>query len=247
MRTFLVEGIPAFALSLSAKPRTNMRTRHLAAIAAILGVFLASSSANATRIESEAFGHQLAGGTVTVFFQFSPPSTATIVGNAATENGSAVGFALVPGPALVPAFSFNVTGDTFDATWSLTNLMADDFIRTINFDLSGSVSLFDNDGTPSTPDSSVGVQGVVPLAGPVPNFAVELAPWPDIQNLGDMFLEERIVFQIDPFGPGQVFEWHDDTDVIPEPSTLALFATGILLLVARCARRQRRFAVLTSR
>jgi hypothetical protein len=217
---------------------TNMRKRHAAAIAAILGFLLASSPASAMLINSTAFGHQLAGGTVTVFFQFSPPVTATIAGNAATQTGNAVGFALLPGPILAPAFSFSVAGDTFDATWILTNLTDDDFIRTINIDLSGSESLFDNDGTPSTPDSSVGVQGVSRIAGPVPNFAVELAPWPDVQNLGDMFLEERIVFQIDPFGPGDVFEWHDDTDIIkvPEPSTLALFGIGILLLLGYGAR-----------
>ncbi len=219
--------------------KSNYQTIRTGLVAFAIGMAaLDSPPASAMLINSIAFGHQLAGGTVTVFFQFSPPVTATIAGNAATQTGSAVGFALLPGPVLAPAFSFSVTGDTIVASWFLTNLTADDFIRTINFDLSGSASLFDNNGAPSTPDSLDGVQGVTPLTGPVPNFSLELAPWPDVQNLGDMFLEERIVFQIDPFGPRDVFEWHDDTDIIdvPEPSTLALFAAGLLLLLGYGAR-----------
>jgi len=195
-------------------------------LTAVLSLILFSGQLTATLVDPDAFGDQLALGTITVFFESAGTIEATITPGAVAQQG----FASVAG-----FFEFQVTGDTIASPWTLMNL-SEDFIRTVNFDLSGSISLFDNDG-PDTPDSSIGIAGVIHLGGPMPFTSFELVPWPDPQNKGDMFLQERIIFgpsgTANEFPPQNLFEWQDDTDVIPEPSTLVLLGVGAVGWLAK--------------
>jgi hypothetical protein len=174
-----------------------------------------------------AFGNQLAGGTITVTFADGTVITQVIMAMpGSTGNAGQAGL-----------YSFNVMGETFTANWTLINLNPNHAITMVAFNLSGSPSLFDDNSTPSTPDSSVGRAGVVRLAGPIEAAAMEFDLWPNPQNLGDLFLGERITWNAGVFAPGMTFTWRDDTDVIPEPATMLLLGTGLAGFVIKTRKR----------
>lgn len=186
-------------------------------------------------ISDSALGSQLVGGVVTVTRFGGPLSSATFVaagtGASATALGSG-GFTLSVSP-----------GDTALATWTLTNtdpspiLFNNITAVSIDLTLSG-ISLFDSGSAPSTPDSGPGVPGVSYVAGTVISSATELLPWIDPANLGDMFRAVSITFD-GLIGPGGTSSWMDDTDAIaavPEPTSVVLIGTGLLLLIRRWNR-----------
>ena len=92
--------------------------------------------------------------------------------------------------------------------------------------------MFDDDSLPSTPDSFDGVAGAVSLTGPGIAPGGEVNPWTDAANLGDMYTGENLSFTA--FLPtGGTMTWHDDTDYIPEPATVALIPLIGSLIVQR--------------
>jgi hypothetical protein len=192
-----------------------------------------SSPVWAVPVSDLALGSQLVGGVVTVTRFGGALNSATFVaagtGASATAPGSE-GFALTLSP-----------GDTALATWTLTNTdLAPVFLNnitavSIDLTLSG-ISLFDSGSEPSTPDSGPGIPGVIYVAGVPISSATDLLPWPDPANLGDMFRAVSISFS-GPIGPGATSSWTDDTDVttaVPEPTSIVLIGTGLLLLIRRC-------------
>src|SRR5882762_3684828 len=126
----------------------------------ILGALIASVSTAAT-ISSFSPATDLIGGTVSVTRFGGVMSSATFVAGPA---GSVI--ASSPGSA---GFDLTVSaGDTFSATWTLTNtdpsVIFFNRIVSVSIDLTGSaVALFDNDSLPSTPGSLSGILGVFPL------------------------------------------------------------------------------------
>lgn len=137
-----------------------------------------------------------------------------------------------------PGAMFVVDGDTSIATWSLVNT-TDSHIVGMFINLAPSISRFDNDGAPSTMGSSFGHLGATTAPGttaPAPTSVVEVDPWANPMNLGDMFYGE--MFMWDPpaagpgFAPGMVYNWFDDTDV-PAPSALLLLGIGVTAIGRR--------------
>jgi hypothetical protein len=191
-----------------------------------------SSSAFAVVVGAQAAGHHLAGGTITVFFAQQGPQVAPIL-------AGGIGTGLASLPAL---FDFSVTGDTFLADWKLTNLTTFDIINRVEFDLSTSISLFDDGTSPDTDFGYAGRAGAVQVNAGAPFIIAsgEGNLWPDLDNEGDEYLAEFIGYS--NFGPGMTSLWRDDTDIIgiqtppeaPEPGTLALVLfAGMGLLLNR--------------
>lgn len=181
---------------------------------------LIGSPAFGMLIDSVGTGDELAGATLTVNFQNAGMIIAPILAAPAQT-----------GTATVPnMFTFSVSGDTFNNIWRLQNLTTGDTILSANFNLAGSISLFDDNSNPSTPNSAAGRAGAVFAAGPAITASAEAMPWPDIQNLGDMYLQENIFWA--NFGPGQISQWSDDTDnPVPEPSTFLLVGAAFVAMV----------------
>jgi hypothetical protein len=203
--------------------------RRTGVLSLVVGAALCSP-VSASLISDPALGSQLAGGVVTVTRFGGLFSTATFVadgtGASATALGSG-GFTLTVSP-----------GDTSLATWTLTNtdpsIIVFNRITAVTIDLTLSgISLFDSGSLPSTPDSGPGVSGVMALGGVAISSSGEVSPWPDAANLGDMFFAASITFGGD-FTSGASSSWTDDTDVIvPEPTSVVLVGTGLLLLLRR--------------
>lgn len=202
----------------------------LVAFWSLMLVLFASFSASADPIQFTAFGNQLAGGRITVFF-----SDGTVILKPLIAMPNQTGGAEQAG-----LFKFTVTGETFGADWTLTNDNPKFFITQVQIDLRGSISLFDDDSVPSTPDSADGVQGVSRNMGPVETLSVEFVPWPSRQNLGDMFQVERILWGPGVFASNMTFVWHDDTDVVPEPATLALLSMGLAGVAIKARKKLKR-------
>lgn len=222
----------------------------------MLLVTLLTSPAIAVQVRSTNYGHELAGGSIRVHYSAIFPGgvpletgnvTYTLLGNSVTRTAFA--------PA-DPNFTFSVSGETFGATWTLTNTTApaaDPFavyISKVTIDLRPSQggilpSLFDDDSLPSTPFSAAGELGIVPLggSGPAPASAVEFdTTWPpSLVNLGDMYGITTLTWSgAAMLGPGQSFLWHDDTDlvIIPEPGSLSLLLLAGLALIPRASRKR---------
>jgi hypothetical protein len=197
------------------------RNRHmLYTIFASILTLAFSSPVFAVVVGAQAAGHHLAGARITVFFAQQGPQHAVIA-----AGGIGTGMAVLPG-----LFDFSVTGDTFLADWKITNLTTFDLIRRVEFDLSTSISLFDDGTLPDTDFGYAGRAGAVQVNPGAPFIIAsgEGNLWPDIDNAGDEYLAEFIDYS--NFGPGMTSLWRDDTDIIgiqtppeaPEPSTMAL-------------------------
>lgn len=201
--------------------RASEKISMVVALAAIVAV---AAPASATLVPG-ALGSDMAGGKLTVTFQAGGPVPGLIVAGPAAEEGSVT---------MAGLFSFSVIGSTNHNRWTLTNLTKSDFILVADFNLPPSLSLFDDDSTPSTPNSLDGRAGVAYISGPVEFFSGEYQPWPNAQNKGDMYEGEKIQWDESTFGPGMTYAWMDDTDPIPEPVTLALlFGGGVPVLLRR--------------
>jgi PEP-CTERM motif-containing protein len=198
----------------------------------ILSMMMASAAPAAT-ISSFSPATDLIGGTVTATRFGGVMSSATFV---AVLGGSVI--ASSPGSA---GFDLTVTaGDTFGATWTLTNTDASAIMfnritaLSIDLTLSAGHALFDNDSLPSTPGSFSGVLGVTPLAGVAIVSSGEVNPWTDPLNTGDMFTAVNITFG-GGFTALASSSWADDTDSasVPEPASVILMGAGLLFILSR--------------
>lgn len=202
-----------------------------------------SGVASGANIDPTAFGHQLAGGTLTVTWVPGPgaPSISTLA--PIIVSGPDAGAAFLPDPFgnPGPGAIFRVAGDTFSAVWSLENL-ADAFIISAFFDLAGSISVFDDSPTGTdTPGSAAGQNAVVYnllSTAPQEQFADEFTLWGGQKNAGDLWVTERINWappQVTGggFAPGQLYLWGDDTDLIPAPGAALLAGVAGLLATRR--------------
>ena len=208
-----------------------LRGRRAARFTALLvpAALTIAASARGQAVLSASTGSDMAGGFVTCTFFGGPMFTAPILpsgtGCVATSPGD---------------FTFSIApGDTFAMDWTLTNLQTAPTGRSIgaiSIELTGTHALFDNDSLPSTPDSFAGVPGGVSLTGPGVPAVGEVNPWTNPANLGDMFTGENLSFTAF-LTIGSTMTWHDDTDFVPEPTTLVLPAIGSIVLSTRRRRR----------
>jgi hypothetical protein len=194
-------------------------------IAAVLSIAVTlTATAQATVVGAQAQGHHLAGARITVFFAQQGAQAAPIV-----AGGLGTGMATLPG-----LFDFSVTGDTFLADWKLTNLTTFDPIRRVEFDLTGSISLFDDGTLPDTDFGYAGRAGAVQVNAGAPFIIAsgEGNLWPDAMNAGDEYLAEFIDYS--NFDPGMTSLWRDDTDIIgvQTPPELPEPASAVLLMAA---------------
>lgn len=215
---------------------------------ALLVLATFAGSAQGTIVGAQSYGDELAGTRITVHFVNSGVRAATVV-----VGGPQNGTANDPG-----FFTFNVTGDTFLADWSLRNDTTFDSIFLVEFDLTGTSSqpdpngpiyspgvLFDDNTTPSTPNSYAGRQGAVQVNAAAPFIVAsfeQAPPWVDIDNAGDEWVREAIEYQ--GFGPLLTSVWRDDTDIVgidtgpevPEPASAALLVFALLAITQRRPR-----------
>jgi len=214
-----------------------------------LSLFSLTSTSHATIVGAQSTGDHLAGGRILVTFAQQGLKAAPIF-----AGGPGQGTASLPG-----LFTFSVTGDTFLADWQLTNNTTFDTIQVVEFDLSGTSSqpdpngpvyspgvLFDDNSSPSTPDSFAGRKGAVQTNVSPPTIinSFEVTPWTDSMNEGDEFVGEVIEYR--EFGPLMTSIWRDDTDIVgistdnelPEPSSTLLVM--IAVVGVSCFSRNRR-------
>ncbi len=205
------------------------------ALTALSVTFVANHS-YATVVGAQADGDDLAGASITVTYGGGGTHTEPILAGA-------------PGQGVVAApgfFDFSVTGDTFVSEWMLTNLN-DDFILLVEFDLSGSNSLFDSGIGLNTFNGFAGRAGAVQTNVGAPTIvnSFESNLWPDAMNVGgDEYLEETIEYLNQDFRLGETSTWRDDTDIIgidtgpesPEPASIVMALIAILGLVGRRRR-----------
>lgn len=195
------------------------------------GCLLLASPAAASLVYASAHGGHLDGATITITFQNAGAQTPVVIAGVGTSASASV----------TDLFSFSITGGTFTADWTLTNDLTGDFITQAVFDLTNSVSLFDTsgvagvDGVNSTLNSEIGDRGVVPQGGPTPLVVsptqTESVLWPDVDNLGDMWLVQTLNWGENDFGFTETATWLDDTDTtVPEPATMFLMGGGLLAI-----------------
>ncbi|MBX3386360.1 MAG: PEP-CTERM sorting domain-containing protein [Phycisphaeraceae bacterium] len=214
-------------------------------VAAVVGG--SASMAQSAIVQATAFGDQMAGGTLTVTWVPGPGGPLLTTSAIIQVGGVDSAIALLPDPFgnPGPGAIFRMTGDTFIGDWFLENL-ADAFIVRAEFDLSTSISVFDNDLIADTPGSGLGRLGVVyqpiPSTAPMEIASGEFNLWGGAKNAGDLYTHQFIDWAPPTlagggFGPQQVYVWLDDTDVIPAPGALALL--GLAGLSAGARRRRR--------
>ncbi len=206
----------------------------ISAAAVVVSLLALPATASSATLTPTATGDQLAGGFVTVTYFGGPMETEIILagpGNTGMTDPVSAGFA------------FSVSGDTFLNEWTLENFggigSSPRAIVGVVFDLTGSISLFDNDSAPSSPGSDVGRAGATFVAGPPIGASAEFSPWLDPVNTGDMFLAESIGWGGGGIAAGAMARWMDDTDatVIPLPSALILFGSGLSVALIRIRKR----------
>jgi hypothetical protein len=210
-----------------------------AALLAILAAAAAATTASADHYISQAFGHQLEGGRLAIFWGGQGGGVVTvapILGNPLTQTG----FARVPAPAGGFA-EFSVSGDTYMEKWSIVNDSANSIIWA-DFNLLGSASIFDTVPLPFLSQNSARGRLVeyvlADSTAPTYQVAFDYDPDPHPHNQGDMHWGIRIVWGTSlgtpyTFAPQQTFVWYGDTDLIPAPGTLALLGAGGLLAFRR--------------
>lgn len=211
-------------------------------LASVLGI---ASFTHASNIDPLAYGSNLAGATVAIDYF----NTAGLIGTRSgifADIGGGVGQAIVPDPFGGVGFvRVTVRGDTFnDSVWLIENF-ADAFLGRALFDLTTSVSVFDDsDANPDTPGSAAGRDSIIfdPVStAPMHLLANEQLSWTGTKNAGDLWWQEFITWPVPTgaggpgFGPNQFFRFSDDTDIVPAPGAAAIVGLGGLL----AARRRR--------
>lgn len=212
----------------------RVRTTGVASLIGLSCLFLAGS-AQASIWRQESVALDLINSTVTVTYD------SAVSGGSSSVTGivEAVGGAGDVGISN-SLFTFGVTaGDTFLSTWSLSNNTGLGDIVEISIDLTTATPgegkkhvAFDDNSTPSSPLSGVGVLGASILSGPAEVASAEFS----LIDSPDMYRGETISWNPDVFTQGLTYEWHDDTDVVPVPGSIALLGLGLVLL-KRTGRR----------
>lgn len=226
--------------------RISRSSRFVVSALSAAALLILAGVASGSNIDPTAYGHQLAGGLLTVTWVPGPGAPSISTTAPIFVSGPDAGAAFVPDPFgnPGPGAIFRVAGDTFVAKWSLENL-ADAFIISAFFDLAGTISVFDDSPiSPDTPGSAAGQNAVVYDAAlstaPAELFADEFVLWSGAKNAGDLWVTERINWappQVTGggFAPGQLYVWNDDTDLIPAPGAALL--AGVAGLLASRRRR----------
>lgn len=228
----------------------KFRTRTAGAIALIVGA--AAGSAFAQPVQSVAYGDQLAGGTLEIDWYFASGSYAgTNIAPIVVGAGVRQGTATVADPGGGGGALFIVSGDTFNAgaNWRIRNNSLNLLIGRATIDLTGSISLFDNNFGGlfgGTPNSLLGVLAVeyqpFPFSSaPMEMNAFEHDSWAHASNVGDMFMMTTIEWNFIPnagpvFDAGEGYTWDDDSDLVPAPGAIALFSLAAVAFTRRRAR-----------
>lgn len=211
---------------------------------AALGSLAIGTSAIAANINSMATGADMAGARVIVDWELPGGPVVSITG-IWVASGPDSGFCTVLDP-IAPApgagfAHFAVSGDTFVSNWIIDN-RSDWWIRRVTFDLTPSISLYDDSPVnPDSPGSAAGRDSVVydPINSSAPAHLLsdEILPWGDGKNLGDIWLGEFIEWAPagapGSFGAFTTYSYFDDTDTIPAPATVLMVAGGGMLASRR--------------
>ncbi len=196
--------------------------------------------AYSTVIKSNITGADMAGINVTAYFAGGGSETATWVttstdGTPAYQEGYA-------GGAFGAGWSLTQQGETFGqfgpgsqllGVWTLNNTSGNSLMK-IAIDALMADIVFDNMfGAEETPGSGPGREFTPGLTNAPGSFA-----YSNVYSAPDLYGSLTLDWGVTGLASGNTFQFMADTDAIPEPATILLFAAGLLGLAGTRTKRQ---------